>query len=110
MRNIFRQEVVDTTFSAALEKLDERTTDIKAVDLQQGYIEMLREEAAESSDVIELQHYGGDFSDEQWQENMEFDRFVELAKVLGKTSSSPFRVIPSRANRPFDYDEEEDVV
>lgn len=107
MRKYFLQkEVVDSSFARAMAKLGDRTSEIRAFELRQENIELQREQAAASPNIVEMQRYKGAYSDEQWAEHMDFERFREIALALAQTTSS-FRVIPVESNRPFDYEAEE---
>ena len=107
MRNIFRQkEIVNPEFSTAMERLGKRTTDIRAFDLMQSYIQTRSEQVASSPNVVELHRYQGNFSDRQWQKQIDFDKYVEIAEAIGKTASA-VRIIHSETERPFDYEAEE---
>ena len=109
MRHIFKRQV-DTTaeFSAAMEQLEKRTTPIRALDLVQSYIQDRCQQAATSPNVIELKHRRQDVFDEQWQEKIDFDKYVEIARALGRATSA-VRIITNEADAPYDYEADETV-
>lgn len=107
MRNLFNKQPLEVNpeFSTAMEKLGERTTDIRAFDLMQSYIRTRIEQVASSPNVVELYRYQGKLSDTEWQEQIDFEKYVEVAKAIGKTQST-IRIY-SETERPFDYESEE---